>query len=331
MRSVFRMIFEAMIKAWWWTLRHALGIAEHAVSWRERWVATLVAGVGIAMVGGFSQCFMPTLAGANVWLVASIGGSAVLVFAVPHGALAQPWAVLAGQGFSALTGLVVARTLGAGLFSEALAVALAIGVMHCLRCIHPPGGATALSMVMLTGTGTTPGWIYALNPVLLNATLLVLTAIVLNAPFSWRRYPVAWAFRRAAVVKGDSLAPESPFTPYQLRDALSELDSVIDISDEELQALYQALRRQQTHDALCVEDLRTGSYYSNGDVGERWAVRRIIDASEPGARRPQLIVKTVAGPGRGDVQVMTRQAFMGWGKYLVIPDSGAWLRVEHQH
>lgn len=311
-----------------WRLRHALGVPEHAVSWRERGVATLTAGLGIVLVTAFSLYGHGTTPPHLLWLVASIGASAVLVFAVPHGALSQPWAVMGGQGVSALTGLVVAHQLGAGLVPAALAVALAILAMHTLRCIHPPGGATALSAVMAAGEGHLPGWSFLFSPVLLNAGVLVLAGVLLNAPFAWRRYPVALAFRHAAKTPGGALAPEEPFTQRQLRDALAELDSLVDISDEELQVLYQALKRQQDSDVLREGDLVLGGYYSNGQAGETWAVRRIIDASEPDARKPQLIVKTVAGPGRGDVRVMTRADFLGWGRYRVVPEGGAWQRID---
>jgi len=33
------------------------------------------------------------------------------------------------------------------------------------------------------------GWEYVWRPVLLNAALLVVLAVVVNAPFAWRRYP----------------------------------------------------------------------------------------------------------------------------------------------
>ncbi len=322
----------SMRTGWWWTLRHTLGIPEHAVSWRERLVATVTAGLGIAMVALLGSAWVgdgSALALHSLWLVASIGATAVLVFAVPHGALSQPWAVLGGQGLSALAGVSVAHVLGGGVLAAASAVALAIAVMHSCRCIHPPGGATALSAVMAVGAdGSLPGWSFVLSPVLLDAGLIVLLASLLNAPFAWRRYPVAWAFRHAAAVPGAALAPEAPFTSRQLRAALDELDSVIDVSDEELQAIYQALRRQQDHDALQPGDLRIGGYYSNGQAGETWAVRRIIDASEPGARKPQVIVKTVAGPGRGDIRVLTRSEFLLWGRYEVVPDGGAWQRMD---
>ncbi|HSW14950.1 MAG TPA: HPP family protein [Solimonas sp.] len=316
------------MKGWWWETRHMLGVPEHAVSWRERGVATLTAGLGlaaVALLGSFGAA--PHDPGA-LWLATSIGASAVLVFAVPHGPLSQPWAVIGGQGLSALVGVATVQLFGGGVLAAGVAVAAAIGLMHSLRCIHPPGGATALSAVVSASAGHAPGWDFLWSPVLLDALLIVIAAVLLNAPFHWRRYPVAWAFRRAAVPKGASLAPEAPFTARQLRDALDELDTVIDISDEDLQAVYQALRRQQEHDALEPAALRVGAYYSNGEAGERWAVRRIIDASEPGARRPQLIVKTVAGPGRGDIRTIAVKDFLAWGRYEVIPDGGAWQRRE---
>ena len=313
---------------WWWTLRHTLGIPEHAVSWRERLAATVTAGAGIALVAWLGASWTGQGHVHTLWLLASVGASAVLVFAVPHGALSQPWAVVGGQGLSALSGVVAAHLFGGGVLAAACAVALAIAAMHSCRCIHPPGGATALSAILAVTPEGPPDWSFICSPVLLNAVLIVAAATVLNAPFPWRRYPVAWAFRHAAVVPGSPLAPEAPFTARQLRDALDVLDSMVDISDEELQAIYQALRRQQDHDALLLSDLHVGGYYSNGQSGETWAVRRIIDASEPGSRRPQVIVKTVAGPGRGDIRTMTQADFVVWGKYEVVPDGGAWHRRE---
>lgn len=317
-----------MKAGWWWEFRHMLGVPEHGVSWRERGVATLSAAIGVAAVALVGSFFSDPRQAASLCLLGSIGASAVLVFAVPHGPLSQPWAVLGGQGLSGLVGVAVAQQLGGGAIAAGVAVALAIGVMHSLRCVHPPGGATALSAVIAAGSGTAPDWSFVLSPVLLDSMLIVVAATALNAPFAWRRYPVAWAFRRAAVPKGTALAPEAPFTARQLRLAFDELDTMIDISDEELQALYQSLRRQQQHDALDVALLRVGAYYSNGEAGERWAVRRIIDASEPSSRKPQLIVKTVAGPGRGDLRVVTVKDFLAWGRYEVVPDGAAWQRNE---
>ncbi len=285
--------------------------------------------IGIFVVVVVSQATKGNdIASSSLWLVGSIGASAVLVFGVPHGPLSQPWAVLGGHGVSAIVGIVVAHAAGGGPFAAALAVAAAIGAMHVMRCIHPPGGATALAAVMMTTAGRVPSWQYPLTPVLLNAATIVVAAIVLNAPFAWRRYPIAWAFPHPQTVRQESLGHEPPFTREQLDVALRELGSVVYISDDELQALYQSLRRQQTWRGIAAADLRVGAYYSNGSNDSAWAVRRIIYAGEPGERDPTLIVKTVAGNGLGAVDSVAPDDFAAWSAYEVEPSISAWQRAD---
>jgi len=128
-------------------------------------------------------------AAGSVGLVASMGASAVLLFAVPHGPLSQPWAVFAGHLVSALIGVACSRAIDDPALAGPLAVGLAIGAMHYLRCIHPPGGATALSAVLGGETVQQLGYWFVLTPVLLNALTLLAIALVFNYPFPWRRYP----------------------------------------------------------------------------------------------------------------------------------------------
>ncbi len=46
---------------------------------------------------------------AGVLTIASMGASAVLLFAAPHGAMSQPWSVFGGHLVSALVGVTCAR------------------------------------------------------------------------------------------------------------------------------------------------------------------------------------------------------------------------------
>ena len=115
-------------------------------------------------------------------LVASMGASAVLLFAVPHGALSQPWAVVVGHAVSALTGVI----------PSAVAVGLSNGAMHYLRAIHTPGGATALTAVIGGPAVTALGYGFIITPMLVNAIAMVALAVAINAAFTWRRYPAAW-------------------------------------------------------------------------------------------------------------------------------------------
>jgi CBS-domain-containing membrane protein len=173
--------------------RELLGIAQGPVSHREAVVSGLGGCAAIVAVLLVSGMFVG--ADSAALLVASMGASAVLLFAVPHGGLSQPWAVVGGHVCSAVVGSACAMLIGPKLLAAALAVGLAIGVMQLMRCIHPPGGATALSAV-IGGPGVHAlGFGYVFTPVLLNAAVIVLVAVAFNGLFGWRRYPAALAAR----------------------------------------------------------------------------------------------------------------------------------------
>lgn len=77
----------------------ALRPAPQAVNARERLRVVMGAGLGLWLAGALSPWAM---APGLPWLVAPLGASAVLVFGVPAGPLAQPWAVVGGNTLSAL-------------------------------------------------------------------------------------------------------------------------------------------------------------------------------------------------------------------------------------
>jgi CBS domain-containing membrane protein len=76
-----------------------------------------------------------------------MGASAVLLFAVPLGPLSQPWNFVGGHLISGLIGVTIAQWVPDMVVASTLAVSLAIFVMYVTRCLHPPGGATALTVV----------------------------------------------------------------------------------------------------------------------------------------------------------------------------------------
>jgi CBS-domain-containing membrane protein len=73
---------------------------------RERWISGVGGAVAIALVLLASRAVVGEGAG---WIVASMGASAVLLFAVPHGPLSQPWQVIAGHVVPAIIGVACAR------------------------------------------------------------------------------------------------------------------------------------------------------------------------------------------------------------------------------
>jgi CBS-domain-containing membrane protein len=163
-----------------------------------------------------------------------MGAASVLLFAVPHGALSQPWPVLGGNVVSAVIGVTCARWLVDPMVAASLAVALSIAAMYILRCLHPPGGATALYAVLGGEAVHALGYGYVLSPVLLDVLVLLAVAVAYNYPFAWRRYPQCW-HRRSQVPE----PAEKHMIPHSsLVYALSQIDTFVDVSEEDLQRIY---------------------------------------------------------------------------------------------
>jgi CBS-domain-containing membrane protein len=92
-------------------------------------------------------------------IVAALGSTAFIVFAMPKNITAQPRNVIGGHFFGVLSGLVFALiflTLGNGdeifqVFAASAAVGLSIFIMVATDTEHPPAGSTALAFVIHEG------------------------------------------------------------------------------------------------------------------------------------------------------------------------------------
>ncbi len=233
----------------------------YSVSEREHWVSALGALFGILAVMWVGETWLGKNGG--LLSVASMGAASVLLFAAPHGALSQPWPVFGGNIVSALIGVTCARWLGADpMLAASLAVALSIAAMYSLRCLHPPGGATALYAVLGGDAVHALGYGYAFNPVLIDVVILLAVAVTFNYPFAWRRYPQSWHLRRP--VKASDTAEKSMIPHSSLVYALSQIDTFVDVSEEDLQRIYAlalagevpAAPATSTHSMRPVEVLR---------------------------------------------------------------------------
>lgn len=212
----------------------------------------------ISMTGGFVAIMLLILTeqhllgetGAGM-LIGSMGATAVLLFAVPHGALSQPWAVLVGQVASAAVGVTCARLVADPVLSAALAVGLAIGLMHYLRAIHPPGGATALTAVIGGQQVHDLGYAFVLKPVFVNSALMVLAAIALNAAFAWRRYPAALA--KTTAKQPETSPAQDSFSHADFVASLKRIGTFVDISEDEFQILRDFIREEEAARRLLAE------------------------------------------------------------------------------
>ena len=287
----------------------------------EKWVSAAGGLLSIFTVVAVSRHFVG-LEGA-AWVVASMGASAVLLFAVPHGPLSQPWPVVGGHLVSAVIGVACARWIPEQLLAASVAVALAIGAMYYLRCIHPPGGATALTAVAGGEAMHALGFQYVLTPVLLNTLTILLIAILFNYVFPWRRYPAALATRSSPpAAAGDALSRGD------LKVALQAMNRVIDISEQDLEEIYHRAKRNAQSISLKPEDIELGKYYSNGHYGDSWQVRRIIDMPDPVKTDSDLVIyRIVAGSNRRSNGTATLGDFAHWARYEVCLNESSWQRV----
>ena len=220
-------------------LGRLFGPATTHVGPTEQVVSTLGGFLGIYLVYLLSHALIGP-EGA-VWMVVSMGATAVLLFGVPHGLLSQPWPLFGGHLVSALIGVTCARWIPDTALAAACAVGLAVGAMHLLRCIHPPGGATALAAVLGGPAVTALGYQYVLAPVLLNVAIIFAVAVVANYPFAWRRYPIQLMRFEPA-----PSAPEPRLHEDDIEFALREMHVIVDVTPEELmQIAERALRHAE--------------------------------------------------------------------------------------
>lgn len=191
-------------------------------------------------------------------LVPPIAASAVLVFAIPASPLAQPRAVIGGNVLSCLVGVTCALLLPHPALAACAAVAGAIVLMSALGCLHPPGGAVALSAALAGSAAGLHAYAEALAPVALCSVFLAVFAAII-VPISGRSYP-----HRVAVSRNVHATADPPpgqrvgFTAADLDAALAHYGELLDVSREDLDALFQQVELQahrRIHSQIRCEDV----------------------------------------------------------------------------
>lgn len=148
------------------------------ITWSELLLTSLGTMLGIGLLAFFTSYTK------LIFLVPPFGASAVLLYAAPTVALAQPRNVIGGHILSALVSVAFYQAFGNAWWVITLAVTAAIIAMALTDTLHPPGGATAV-LAMITGAS----WSFVIMPIGLGAILMVLVAIFSNRFSENRKYP----------------------------------------------------------------------------------------------------------------------------------------------
>lgn len=310
------------------SFQHLTGIEPERVSHTEKMVSAVGGFLGIFLIAFIT--YLTTDINSAVIIVPSMGASAVLLFAVPHGKLSQPWALFGGHLVSALIGVLCVKLIADPFLAAGLAVGLAIGAMHLLGCIHPPGGATALAAVIGGPAIHELGFSYALLPILLNTCVIFIVAVGFNALFPWRRYPASLARKIKSTIHAEAGALDiSSITQTDLNHAIKQMDLLIDITVEDLVNLYTLASKHSRSMQLHSSQIKLDCYYSNGLFGKEWQVRHIIDESgHTDPIKDKVIYKIVAGPGRRSTGTCSREEFAAWARYEVMRNENSWQRIK---
>ena len=210
----------------------------------ERMRACTGALFGLILCGACSLLVVGATPGA-IWLIAPMGASAVLLFAVPASPLAQPWSIMAGNVVAAFIGVTCAKLIGTPLLAAAIAGAATIAAMFALRCLHPPSGSVALSAVLGGPAVLALGYEFVIFPVALNSLLLLLTALFYNNA-TGRRYPHTMQAAATNVHHTRDLLPTERLgmIAEDLDIVLARYNQVLDISRDDLESILQETERQ---------------------------------------------------------------------------------------
>jgi CBS domain-containing membrane protein len=282
----------------------------------EKLLSTLGGIISIALVFYVSRFFAGTQAALAI--LPSMGATAVLLFAVPHGALSQPWPIFGGHLLSALTGVACMLCIDNMILAAAMAVGLSIGMMHVFRCVHPPGGATALAAVIGGETVHALGFGYVLFPTFANCVVMFMAGLFFNNLFAWRRYPSSLMRYEKSF---DS--PETRLiTVSHIKQAMQTLDEVLDIEPEQIKYLVDRADEIMNREKLADFKLELGAFYTNGKPGLAWSVRQVVDvAPHEDPHRYQVIFRTVDGANRKLSGSCSLVEFSGWAKEKMRPVS----------
>ena len=261
-----------------------LTLSRRLFGWLPRTVQTRPgewarAATGVALAVVFTFWISSLLYGSTTAMVllGPAGASAVLLFVVSSGALAQPWPVLGSYLLSGAIGVAVLHLPLPGLVpgeQMLCAVGLVVLGMLMLRCVHPPGSAMVV-VIVLAGDLLAPlgGWL--LLPIMLNACCLLFCATLYNN-LTGVRYPKQAP--RTDLHHTQDVLPQQRvgFTDEDLDQALDAFGSFVDITRHDLEQIIRdtersALRRKMGNiraEQIMSRDIRT--------VGPHTTVRQAI-------------------------------------------------------
>lgn len=228
-------------------------------TWRDRFLACVGATFGLGVTGLICSLLLGDRQHLPL-LFGPMGASALLIFAVPTSPMAQPWPIIGGNSISGAIGLAVGAFVHEPAFAAALAVGVSIAVMSFMRCLHPPGGAIALSSAIGGSAIGLQGLGSAVASIGFGATILTLNGLVFHKLLSRHGYPHVPMAPLPNLHGTTDPPPRSRvgFTEKDIEAALLDVGEAFDIDREDLARLLRQVERralERTHGSLDCSDI----------------------------------------------------------------------------
>ncbi|MFY0641324.1 MAG: HPP family protein [Bermanella sp.] len=294
-----------------------LGIESNTTSHSEKCLSALGAFISMMCCYGITQYSLSP--DDSQLFIASMAASAVLLFAVPHGALSQPWPLVMGHIVSGVIGVACYQTLGDSITSVSLAVSLSIIIMYYLGCLHPPGAATAFFVVTAGEDVHALGFDFIWLIIMTNVLCLLITAILFNGFFHWRRYP-AHFFKLSSARPFNMANPA--FSQDDVAAALHQVNSFIDITPDDLTSIFEHALQHAQQNQQTIKTIEAGKFYSNGLLGRDWQVFEVLSCD-----KSKVQTCIVAGKGnQSELRIWRLKEFKRAVQQEVKSQGQHWLR-----
>ncbi|MDP2733154.1 MAG: HPP family protein [Hoeflea sp.] len=186
----------------------------------------------------------------GVFLIAPMGATTVILFALPNSPLAQPWSAIVGNTVSALVALGVHQATRDPALAIGASACLSLGAMFLTRSLHPPGGAVALTASLNPAMLDTMGPNFVLIPVFLGTVVLVALAMLWHQ-LNGRVYP----FRQPQAVGPHATTDKAAqqrlgLEPEELARILADYRQSANLGVEDLARLIAAAEQVAASHAL---------------------------------------------------------------------------------
>lgn len=203
-----------------------------------------------AITAIFMTAWLTRQAGDGPALLASMGASSAILFAIHGSPLAQPWALVGGHMVSGLIGVIFAHAVDDRMLAAALTAGLSVLTMSLLRCLHPPGVATALIPILNYPKTGEPNFEFLLTPLALNVSALLLLALIINRQILRRNYPLALTMPGDTHQQPSSANQGMLVARDEIEVAVREFGQFIDVGIDDLQRLFNRLQLQHLQSRL---------------------------------------------------------------------------------